>query len=238
VKRKEDRLYTYEGKDITVSFSLLRCTHVGECLRGDPKVFVQLRRPWVKPDLSSADKIAEVILKCPTGSLHFKRKDGGWEETVPDVNTITIQRNGPLYILGDAEVLDPDGNRILKDTRMALCRCGESRNFPFCDNQHMRVPFMDSGLAKSKGSLRNQYQPKKEALKITVDPKGPYRLSGSFTIKDNQDETVLQGTRVLLCGCGISRNKPFCDGSHTQKRFPYSLKLKLKRIKSALSQMT
>jgi len=56
---------------------------------------------------------------------------------------------------------------------------------------------------------------------ITVSPNGPLRISGNFLIKDGQGkEFGLAGrTAISLCRCGMSENKPFCDGSHNRKGF-------------------
>ena len=70
----------YRGKDIEVSFDLDQCVHIGECLRGEPRAFQLTRRPWVLPDAGDADTVAEVILRCPSGALQFRRLDGGPDE--------------------------------------------------------------------------------------------------------------------------------------------------------------
>jgi CDGSH-type Zn-finger protein len=56
---------------------------------------------------------------------------------------------------------------------------------------------------------------------ITVAPNGPLRISGNFVIKDAQGkEFGLAGrTAISLCRCGMSENKPFCDGTHARKGF-------------------
>jgi CDGSH-type Zn-finger protein len=56
---------------------------------------------------------------------------------------------------------------------------------------------------------------------ITVNPNGPLRITGNFVIKDGQGkEFDLSGrTTISLCRCGLSENKPFCDGSHNRKGF-------------------
>ena len=52
--------------------------------------------------------------------------------------------------------------------------------------------------------------------KITVNPNGSLKIEGDFEIVDAQGkEFGLQGrTAIGLCRCGLSKNKPFCDGSH------------------------
>ena len=77
---KKERTIKYRGQFINVLFTVDRCTHVSECLRGSPKVFTVIRRPWIMPDLEPADKVADVVLRCPTGALHFERLDGDEQE--------------------------------------------------------------------------------------------------------------------------------------------------------------
>lgn len=52
--------------------------------------------------------------------------------------------------------------------------------------------------------------------KITVNSNGSLKVEGDFEIVDAQGYVYgLQGrTLVSLCRCGLSKNKPFCDGSH------------------------
>jgi len=51
--------------------------------------------------------------------------------------TITPYRDGPLLVRGDFELRDQDGNRIDPGRDViALCRCGRSRQLPFCDASH------------------------------------------------------------------------------------------------------
>ena len=60
-----------------------------------------------------------------------------------------------------------------------------------------------------------------EPTPIIVANNGPLRVSGNFVIKDAQGKDFdLSGrTMVSLCRCGLSENKPFCDGSHARKGF-------------------
>ena len=52
--------------------------------------------------------------------------------------------------------------------------------------------------------------------KITVNSNGPFRIESDFEIVDKNGNVYdLAGREVLsLCRCGLSKNKPFCDGSH------------------------
>ncbi len=59
------------------------------------------------------------------------------------------------------------------------------------------------------------------ATRITVRPNGPYRVEGEIELVDGQGKPFGLGgrTAISLCRCGHSKNKPFCDGSHSQAGF-------------------
>ena len=209
-----DKVRAYEGKDITVTYSVRRCIHAAECVHGLSAVFDPKRRPWVDPDQALADELAEVILRCPSGALHFERKDGGAKETIPDDNTVTVAPDGPLYLHGNIAVTLPDGS-VHEDTRVALCRCGDSKNKPFCDNSHLKVEFKD-------GSVFQKVLVKPDmngggALTVKPARNGPLLVQGPLMLV-GIGETV-RGSQAALCRCGGSANKPFCDGTHNKIGF-------------------
>ena len=141
-RARGDLTREYSGTGIRVQWYASRCIHSAECIRALPHVFNPRRRPWVDVDAAGADEIADAILRCPTGALHFVRTDGGHQETAPAEVEIRVVRDGPYYVRGDVEIRDPDDNVFRRDTRMALCRCGHSAHMPFCDNTHrtLRAP--------------------------------------------------------------------------------------------------
>ena len=51
---------------------------------------------------------------------------------------ITVNNNGSLKIEGDFEIVDPQGNVYGLEGRtvVSICRCGMSKNKPFCDASH------------------------------------------------------------------------------------------------------
>ena len=57
-----------------------------------------------------------------------------------DVN-ITPSENGPYLVSGEVRLTDADGRHVLHGEHMALCRCGHSRNKPFCDGMHVAIGF-------------------------------------------------------------------------------------------------
>ncbi len=214
-----EKIHKYEADNIVVTYDRQRCIHAAECVRGLPEVFNTAERPWVKPDASTADKIADVVLRCPTGALHFERKDGGPSETVPEENIAVVQANGPLYMFGDVEIVNDQGETVLNDTRIALCRCGASQNKPFCDNSHRASGFTDRGELGTTDKIAENDSA--VGQKLTVLPKinGSLKCGGVVQLFDATGSKSLRVADVSLCRCGHSGNKPFCDGTHKEIGF-------------------
>ncbi|WP_051804366.1 (4Fe-4S)-binding protein [Streptomyces griseus] len=126
------RIKEYDGEGITVTFEPRRCLHAAECVHGLPEVFDLSRRPWILPDASVPERVAEVIRRCPSGALQYHPPHGGPEER-PDVPT-TVRRSpaGQLVVRGDLLVTGGHGAR--HETRVMLCGCGASGNQPYCDH--------------------------------------------------------------------------------------------------------
>ena len=160
----------YRGRDVEVSFDLDICVHIGECLRGEPNVFQLKRRPWVLPDAAGADVVAEVVRRCPSGALLYRRLDGGPQEEPDGTTRVTPIRNGPLLVTGKIEVRREDGT-VETLPRATLCRCGESNNKPFCDNQHLKSGFRAPGVP-----FKIQLSPVRprldEPISTAEDPRG------------------------------------------------------------------
>jgi len=212
----KEKIIKYEGKYIDIYFTIDRCTHVAECIRGSSEVFNASRRPWIIADAADPDKVADVVQRCPTGALHFKRKDCGAKEISPAENIISICRHGPLYVHGDLAIYNFDKSLILKDTRIALCRCGASRIMPICDKSHAFTEFQDKGTFSKGKILQNMDQ---GTLNITLMKDGPISLKGPVKIRDPEGEICFRGKNITLCRCGESGNMPFCDGSHVKTGF-------------------
>ena len=209
------KIHQYRGQSVLVTYDAKRCIHAAECVHGLPSVFDPQARPWVDPDGAAADEVLTVVTRCPTGALQVERLDGGAAETVPEANTITVAADGPLYVRGDVEVIDSDGAAVVRDTRVALCRCGASKNKPYCDGSHAEAAFRDSGAIPDP-RLKDT-DTAAGGLKISLAKNGPLILDGPVTITGGEDRCA--GARGALCRCGASDNKPFCDGSHARIGF-------------------
>lgn len=208
-----EKRHAFESDAISVTWSKARCIHAAECVKRLPMVFQPGQRPWVRPAASEADRVAAVVEQCPTGALHHERLDGGAAEAVPAVNTVRLTRNGPTYLKGDIELVGPDGGALLRDTRMAICRCGMSQNKPLCDNAHRAAGFRDDGAVTDLDSVQDPGAPGTR-LRVVPHVNGPVELQGPFMLVSADGATRIPGTSAWLCRCGQSRSKPFCDGSH------------------------
>jgi CDGSH-type Zn-finger protein/uncharacterized Fe-S cluster protein YjdI len=206
----------YTSDRIAVTFDGTRCIHAAECVRGLPAVFDTQKRPWIDPAQADADAIAAVVLRCPSGALHFERKDGGPAEAAPATNQVQVRADGPLYVRGDVRLVTADGELVLKETRMALCRCGQSQNKPFCDNSHRAAAFSDSGMVTTEDTAVVETAGE---IVITLRGNGPLKLQGPFALVSGDGSSRTQASTAALCRCGASANKPFCDASHKRVGF-------------------
>jgi CDGSH-type Zn-finger protein/uncharacterized Fe-S cluster protein YjdI len=207
---------TYTSETIDVSFDTARCIHAAECVRGLPEVFDTAQRPWIQPDGAAADAIVTVVERCPSGALHYTRKDGSANEQPAAYNTITVLENGPHYVRGDVTLRTTDGEIRLNDTRLALCRCGQSKNKPFCDNSHRDAGFVDAGAVKARQVESFEAS---GPLTISTNLDGPLQVEGAVEVISADGAARFQTEKSWLCRCGGSANKPFCDGTHKQIGF-------------------
>ena len=51
--------------------------------------------------------------------------------------------DGPLWVTGGIAVEGADGETYEVRNRATLCRCGASKNKPFCDGEHTKIGFSD-----------------------------------------------------------------------------------------------
>lgn len=64
------------------------------------------------------------------------------------MSNIKVNDNGPYLITGSFTIVDAEGNEFESKKAVALCRCGHSKNKPFCDGAHRKEGFSDQPRAK------------------------------------------------------------------------------------------
>ncbi len=213
---------------------------------------------------------------------------------------ISIEEQGPFHVMGPVKlrrrirILNADGEAIAwqwgeeihaESENFDLCRCGHSKNKPFCDKSHLQVQW-DGRLTADRGTTESRQKVFRgkgmiltddetlcagfafcdpfgsvwAEIKQTADPEVRERLKeqiqrcpsgrlryllemGTAPVEINYEPTIavisdgpLQAlggisvqapdgfvyevrNRQLLCRCGLSKNKPFCDGSHWDSGF-------------------
>ncbi|UCF13646.1 MAG: CDGSH iron-sulfur domain-containing protein [Thermoplasmatales archaeon] len=140
--RIPDKLDTYEGEKLTIHDNRGVCSHRGHCTGNAPKVFRMEAEPWIDPDAQATDDTTKVIKTCPSGALSYT-KDGALSKDWNHEPAIIISKDGPYDVVGHIEYKDPDGNKPESKEHYTLCRCGHSKNKPFCSGQHWYVKFKD-----------------------------------------------------------------------------------------------
>jgi CDGSH-type Zn-finger protein/uncharacterized Fe-S cluster protein YjdI len=202
-----------EGKDLTLLFDSKKCIHSHFCVTWAPNVFLaNVQGPWIQPDAMSVERLAEIAHVCPSGAIRYRRKDGKPEEAAPLVNLVAIRENGPYAVRADMQLAGERGV-----FRATLCRCGASKNKPFCDGSHNEVKFAASGEPPS--GKTDMLAVRDGVLSIDPETDGPLRVRGNLEITSGTGRVVARVTQARLCRCGGSGNKPFCDGTHAKIGF-------------------
>ncbi|MEO1138757.1 MAG: CDGSH iron-sulfur domain-containing protein [Pseudomonadota bacterium] len=197
-----------------------------------------------------------------------------------DKPEIEERENGPLVVKGIHRMMDAEGIEVEVKPVMALCRCGKSKDKPFCDGSHNDAGFQSRGgepagkdkILTYKGAevavtynpmvcshaaecvrmageafdpeARPWIQPDKvsaervrevvaacpsgalamvegdgrehlftERAEIVIQRHGPYWVQNVPPPCDLKGEGMTE-RKYVLCRCGMSGNKPYCDGSH------------------------
>ena len=212
----DKKTFTYPGEKMDVQWNGALCIHIGECGRAKGELFITGRKPWCRPDLAPNEEVEDVISRCPTGALTYRDKIGlKTEKAVPE-NSIHVTYNGPLYVRGDLAIDGAPQDASGLAFRAALCRCGASKNKPFCDNSHEAVGFKDYGAVGDAGPGFDEPGGK---LQIAPLQDGPLIVKGNVTMSSGSGRVAWRGKQVALCRCGASKNKPFCDGTHKEIGF-------------------
>jgi len=150
-EKKEGRVTNqrddYVGKKITIHDNRGICSHAGFCTDGLPSVWRMRTEPWIDADGAEVQEIIDTIKKCPSGALSYTI-DGVEHRNQDRPQSIKITTNGPYVIQGGPDL---DGAETLTGAspeHRTLCRCGQSKNKPFCDGSHWYANFRDDNRTR------------------------------------------------------------------------------------------
>jgi glutamate synthase domain-containing protein 2/CDGSH-type Zn-finger protein len=140
--RVKDRRDNYVGKKITIHDNRGICSHAGYCTDNLPSVWRKNKEPWIDPDGDDVEKIINTIKMCPSGALSYT-VDGVEHRDQVRGPLIKIIPNGPYAIQGGIELIGVESLEGTSTEHRTLCRCGHSKNKPFCDGSHWYTNFRD-----------------------------------------------------------------------------------------------
>ncbi len=93
---------------------------------------------WVRPQLAHSSAGFAASGEPKSGSVEpLSARDGPLH--------IQAMRNGPLQLRGNLEICAGTGRTVARVTEAKLCRCGQSKNKPFCDLSHIAAGFNAEG---------------------------------------------------------------------------------------------
>ena len=138
--RVPDKRENYVGKKVTIHDNRGICAHAGRCTDGLPAVFRLKEEPWIHADEAEAKEIIATIDQCPSGALSYsvegtERRDREGEPSV------FVAPNGPYVVSGGPDLPDTARGEGASTEDFTLCRCGGSKNKPFCDGTHWHRKF-------------------------------------------------------------------------------------------------
>jgi CDGSH-type Zn-finger protein/uncharacterized Fe-S cluster protein YjdI len=208
-----DGVERVSGERLELSFEAKRCIHSRLCVTWAPQVFLaNVKGSWIHPDAMPVERLVEVAHACPSGAIRYRRLDGQPGESAPPVNLATVREAGPYAFRAQLVI---DG--VPAGFRATLCRCGASKNKPYCDGSHHEIGFGASGEPPS--GKTDMLPVRDGALRIDPQTNGPLRVRGNLEIVSGTGRVVARVESANLCRCGGSANKPFCDGTHARIGF-------------------
>jgi len=213
VPRVEDGVEYIDGKHLTLVYEGKRCIHARFCVTGAPGVFLaNVKGPWIQPDGIETERLVEIAHACPSGAIRYERHDGPPNEAPPPVNLLAVREAGPYAVRGELSIAGQT-----QSYRATLCRCGASKNKPYCDGSHHEVGFAATGEPPT--GQADMLAVRGGPLAIEPQQDGPLQVRGNLEITSGTGRVVSRLTQARLCRCGGSANKPFCDGTHARNGF-------------------
>ncbi|MBL8340374.1 MAG: CDGSH iron-sulfur domain-containing protein [Rubrivivax sp.] len=148
-ERTPERVDHYRGRQVTIHDNRGLCAHAGRCTDGLPATFRHGQEPFIDAD-ADADAVAricEVVASCPSGALSVTVHDAASAPpAAPPRPPGIVVTPGPYAVVGGIAIDQPQGAGASAE-HYTLCRCGASKNKPFCDGSHWAVGFKDEPAA-------------------------------------------------------------------------------------------
>lgn len=137
----EERRYPYEGDGLTIDDDLSLCTQAGYCGDRFANVWAMLAK---SSDPEVRERIRRMSMLCPSGRIVTRVEGSEVGDEIAYEPSVAVIADGPIWVRGKVQVVGADGEPYEVRNRQTLCRCGASRNKPFCDGRHKRIGFEDA----------------------------------------------------------------------------------------------
>jgi uncharacterized Fe-S cluster protein YjdI/CDGSH-type Zn-finger protein len=193
VPRVRDGVEYIDGKQLTLIYEGKRCIHSRFCVTGAPQVFLaNVKGPWIQPDAIETERLVEIAHACPSGAIRYERRDGAPNEAPPPVNLLAVREGGPYAVRGELAIAGDT-----QSYRATLCRCGASKNKPYCDGSHHEVSFAASGEPMT--GQADMLEARGGPLEIEPLQDGPLQVRGNLEITSGTGRVVSRLTQARLC---------------------------------------
>jgi CDGSH-type Zn-finger protein len=132
-----DKRLDYKVGRLTIHDNRGICAHAARCTDGLPSVFRLGVEPWIHPEGADEAAIIARVRDCPSGALSYST-DGVEHRDQDREPAILVTRNGPYAVTGGVALSNEPRGEGASEEHYTLCRCGGSRNKPFCDGTHWK----------------------------------------------------------------------------------------------------
>ncbi len=138
------RREAWEGEANHVLYDdLSLCTHAGFCRNVRTGVWEMVEEA---DDPEVRAEFAAMVQRCPSGRLSFAVLPDP-EPVEPTFEpSVGVEPDAGYWVRGGIPVVSEDETPYEVRNRQTLCRCGQSRNKPFCDGSHQQYGFDDPAL--------------------------------------------------------------------------------------------
>ena len=179
-----DKRDVYKGKTITIYDNRAICSHAGVCTDTLKSVWRMGIEPWIDPDGAKKQAIIDVIKKCPSGALSYDDEHNSTDEKAK----ITVAKDGPFQVCGDVPFEQTAWGDGANTKRYALCRCGDSKNKPFCDGSHWYKDFQDDDTVSAEAHARPDASQTQTVW---------YKVAQHNDVPEGRVKTVTAGTQTI-----------------------------------------
>jgi CDGSH-type Zn-finger protein len=127
------------GPALTLADNRHLCVHARFCMRAGG-IWNLVKK---SDDLEARETAIEEACNCPSGRLVIKDNESGntiepeFDESIVVIEYPPRDEHGPLWVRGGIPIESADGRQYEIRNRVTLCRCGKSKDKPFCDGSHI-----------------------------------------------------------------------------------------------------